>query len=194
MRQYSQAMDKHFKQLISVIKSQAAQPQAVVPQPYSYQQLYQQGNPYNANTSNIRQYPNGCFYCKETGHKIYNCPTALKHLDLKWIKQVDRLLKLPDGLPLSTNSDKSCKDLVEQLYKNRPGIIPMAKVNMQSFYPGKQCQDNMSPDMQDPSVSQLLSGLAQLLGRDAVDRMLDEERQPLPLDGVEEEIEGLLCF
>lgn len=195
MRQYSQVMDRRFEQLISAIKTQAIQPQAGTSQPYSYQQQYPRNNAYSPGASNSRQYPDGCYYCKEMGHRMHECPHALKHLDLKWIKRIDRWLKLPDGSPLPTDGEKSRKEVVEQLYKTRPGIIPMAKVNMQSFYQGSdQNQDMMLQDMQDPRVSQLLNGLAQLLGRETVDRMIAEEREPSPLDGIEEEEENCRVF
>ena len=59
---------------------------------------------------------------------LFRSEHALKHLDLGWIKKIDNQLRLPDGTRILWEGNKTMLEVVEAMNKNRPGIIPMSKI------------------------------------------------------------------
>ncbi|KAF4609433.1 hypothetical protein D9613_012930 [Agrocybe pediades] len=153
-----------------------AMPYAPAPMPYPQ---YQQRLPRNPG---FGTQGNGCFYCQETGHMLNSCPHALKHLDAKWIiKNEEGRIRLPNGGQVPNNVGGSMKETVEQLHKNRPGIIPAAKVpSAAGFYQDSDESPLVQAHYQLANDYNLTSNLMHLVreyGADAVERILRNEAQ-----------------
>jgi hypothetical protein len=90
-------------------------------------QLYSQGQ---APTQNhlAPTYTNdgNCFYCCRP-HRVAQCEDVFMHLDMGWIKKIDRMLRFPDGgrIQRDPTGVKCMKEVVEAMQK---GIIPTSKI------------------------------------------------------------------
>jgi hypothetical protein len=166
------------------------QPRAQIAQ--AYPGAYSRPNAYNnagsfGNRGNLPD--QGCYYCKETGHRISDCHWALQHMDLGWIKRVENRLRLADGSPLPNDAVKSCRELVEAFYKIKPGLIPMNKVNLQAVGDNEE-YEAYQQSMMDPRVTQLIHGLSQIMGRGALEELMEPANSPRgPLEGLIEDDE-----
>lgn len=130
--------------------------------------------------SNMNQgYTPGCFYCAGSGHRIPDCEHARRHLDLGWIKKIDRYLKMPDGQRLQPDGNKSMKEIIEGLNSSKPGIIPMSKIgDKSSLY---QDTANVSTFIQGQSTDgeglRSVMEMIQRLGVDKVQKFLSSQIQ-----------------
>ncbi|KAH9484673.1 hypothetical protein JR316_0001572 [Psilocybe cubensis] len=137
------------------------------------------GNNYGAPRVRTNQ-NNGCYYCKEETHHIYECPYIKKHLELKWIiKNHDNHIRLPGGSQIHTDGVKSRKDIVEQQNYKTPGVIPAAKISQMYNH-----QERDSP-MDEAhyrlhrqyELSKSLRSLTENFGEDALEAVLEERRR-----------------
>lgn len=117
--------NKQVDQRLASLQTFLSQPKQQPPSGYGGQSSYNRGYtpaPENGPSSD-------CFYCRGSdGHRIQKCLDALKHLDIGWIKRIDGQLRLPDGLQIPRDGNKSMKEVVESLNKSRPGVIPTSKI------------------------------------------------------------------
>ena len=122
--QHSKQIDQRLANLQSYINQPRSIPPAASSQP--------QNNKGNAPPQNHinSTYNMACFYCGGP-HRIADCESARTHLDMKWVKQFDRYLRLPDGTQIPRIQNKSMKEVVEEMNKT-PGIIPMTKIQDKS--------------------------------------------------------------
>ena len=141
----------------------------------------------NANSAEMRQesyrpqnaYPSmdKCFYCGGTGHMARNCEHALKHLANSWIVRMDNQFRLPDGSRVPRDGIKTLKEVVETLHQNRPGIIPMSKIQDKSsfFQDSPQLVENFVQSRQPDSEAdgmRLLAEVFRQVGADTVKKFL----------------------
>lgn len=72
-----------------------------------------------------------CYYCGQEGHRMSSCVDVIRHTDLRWIKRDANGtgVRLPNGLNIPFNGNKTMKEVVESLNAAKPGVIPMSKVD-----------------------------------------------------------------
>jgi hypothetical protein len=158
-------------------------------QTFLSQPRQQQGPSYGGQSGYNRGFVSGnsngptsdCFYCRgNDGHRIPECVDALRHLDLGWIKKIDGQLRLPDGMKIPRDGNKSMKEVVESLNKTRPGLIPMSKIQDKSnlyqeaniaSYSQTQSQHSEEANMR------TLLELVQNMGQDRVLKLLSAQGQ-----------------
>lgn len=173
--------DKQFQELQSTLvtlkQALATGPPAMPPpqQAYPFQQRLPRGDA----SYGMQGGSPGCFYCLESGHMMMECIHALKHLDLKWIvKNEQGRLRLPNGGRVPNNVGKSMKETVEQMNKNRPGVIPNPKGSAaSSFYQDYDDEPSMFSQAHyqlanEYNISRSLLALSQEYGADAMERVL----------------------
>jgi hypothetical protein len=176
-----QKMDQYFKAAQAIQPVYNSQPQ------YPRQTSYNFQNNANNNSGN-----SGCFYCGKTTCRIATCEEAARHLNAGWIKRVDNKLRLADGSPLPFDMRKATSLLVEDLHR-KPGIIPMAKINIQSqSFDGESSQ--LSGNYSDPATARLITGFAQMIGKENFARIMERISSDNPLEGIEEDDERLQNF
>ena len=117
--------NKQVDQRLASMQSFMAQPKPQVAQPGYNRGLGPGQNPMTPNPT-IR-----CFYCQGP-HRIAECEHALKHLDMGWIVRINGNLRLPGGQYLPRDGVKTMKEIIEELMKPKPGIIPMSKIQDKS--------------------------------------------------------------
>jgi hypothetical protein len=110
-----------------------------------------------------------CYYCQGP-HRIAECEFSLQHLDLGWIIRINGQMRLPDGQSIPRDGSKTMKEVVEDMRKSKPGIIPMSKIqDKTSLYQGNA---NMSSYAQSqPTDEDNLRALTELLQRVGIDRL-----------------------
>jgi Zinc knuckle len=136
-----------------------------------------------------------CYYCSEEGHIARNCEHARRHISSAWVVRQDNLLRLPDGSKIQRDGGKSLKDIVESLNQNRPGIIPMSKIqNKSGFYQDSaQLMDSFVQTRQTENVEadnmRLLADVFRQVGVETVRKFMNQEapRQQQVLEEIEEE-------
>jgi hypothetical protein len=132
-----------------------------------------------------------CFYCKMNvpgPHRIQDCEHARTHLDLGWIKKIDGQIRLADGSRVPRNGDKSMKEVVEELNKTRPGIIPVTKIRDKAslFQSNDSSSSSSSNQTKDDADVWLLKELMQRVPHDKLQQLLNQAQT---LDSEEDEWE-----
>ena len=86
--------------------------------------------------SQVQTQSSGCFYCAGP-HRIPDCKEVALHLKLGWIQRVDGYIRMPDGVWLPRDPNKTTKELVKQLNKPRLGLIHTSHIqDKSSLYQG----------------------------------------------------------
>ena len=112
-----------------------------------------------------------CYYCCETGHRISDCVHVFAHMNKGWIKKVLGQIKLPDGQNVPRDGTKSMREVVEELNKMIPGIIPTSRIK-ESLYQGG-VQTKMID--KDEEATNMLVALVQQIGIGGLKRALEKE-------------------
>lgn len=151
---------------------------------------YSRNNAYNSagGYGNRTAQSDNCFYCKETGHRISECPWAHQHMDLNWVKRVGDKLRLIDGNPLPYDGVKSSRELVEAISKPKPGLIPSNKVLLQSVTQDDEFEQFTQTGV-DSRVTHMIDHMTQLYGRETIEGLLNTVSPRGPLDGLVEDVE-----
>jgi hypothetical protein len=123
-------------------------------------------------------YSLSCFYCGGP-HRIADCDSARAHLDLKWVKQFDRYLRLPDGAQIPRMQNKTMKEVVEELNKT-PGIIPVAKIQDKSNLYQDTGPVASYTQLQNPETDDLrtLAELIQKVGLEQLQQLVANQLNP----------------
>lgn len=171
--------NKQVEQKLSNLQNFMNQPKPFNSGGYAAQSGYNRGLVPASNPLYQPQH-NDCFYCRGP-HRILECEQALKHLDLGWIKKIDNQLRLPDGTRIPREGNKTMMDVVESMYKSRPGIIPMSKIqDKSSFYQESSSASNFIQNQAQPVEESNLRNLLELIqkvGPDQIQRLLDHQSQ-----------------
>jgi len=101
---------KQVDQRLATMQSYMNQPRPSAPVSNAAQPPMNRGIPPQNHVNPT--YSLSCYYCGGP-HRIADCDNARIHLDLKWIKQFDRYLRLPDGTQIPQIPNKTMKDVVE---------------------------------------------------------------------------------
>lgn len=118
-----------------------------------------------------------CFYCKGP-HRLNDCQEVLTHLNLHWIIKVDEFVRLPDRRSIPRDGNKSMKEVVEALNKEKGDIIPVTKIQdkaalyQDSARVGTYIQTQASED-----PAKLLTELVQQIGLDKIGEILGFQPQ-----------------
>ena len=180
--------NKQVDQRLTNLQSFLTQPRPQPTSGYAGQTGYNRG--YAPASNHVHTGPPAdCFYCKSNdGHRISDCLDALKHLDMGWIKKIEGKLKLPDGSNIPRDGNKSMKEVVEALNKQRPGLIPMSKIQDKSNLYQETSMSSYS-QTQGQSADDLhlraLLDVVQKLGSDRVLKLLNVQGQLVEDDGDE---------
>lgn len=173
----AEAAERKFESLQSTLVSWKQS--AVAPQPMQPSPMYPR--PYDRssyNNSNGFQ-PSHCYYCREPGHRLADCAAADKHVKSNWIKRnSEGKYALASGQPIPLQGFRSMREAVENMYRNKPGIIPNAKIQaMQGYYPEyeEDCEmfvqsEEVCPPAED--ISRRLDDLVREHGKEALERVL----------------------
>ena len=106
-----------------------------------------------------------CFYCAGP-HRIGDCPEVNIHLDLGLIKRIEGRLMLANGSKLPREEGKTTKELVDQMKKDRAGLISLPKdTDKTSLYPRKT-QSSFMQSQTSVDDDQALRDLIHKLGTD----------------------------
>lgn len=168
--------DKKFDQVLSAIQGLQYQgpppPQRGLPP--NLPTSYTRGNVYIGRDAN----GNLCFYCKETGHRIGDCPHVGKHVSYGWVIRNDtNKIRLPNGDLVPMEGNKSMKEVIEFRNRGRPAV-PKAALVQSSFFQDEdyeqegyysQAHDQL---MHDAEIARQLAALSQGYGREALERVL----------------------
>lgn len=170
--QYNKQLEQKLTSLQSVMNQPRQQPVGGFAAQMGY------GRGLMPTSGNIQSRPpEECFYCRGS-HRVNECELALKHLDMGWIKRTDNRLTLPDGSRIPRDGNKCMREVVENLSKPRPGIIPMSKIqdktalfqegqNMSSYVQSQGSSDDMN-------VRALLE-MIQKVGTDRVQKLISSQ-------------------
>ena len=166
---------KQVDQRLATMQSYMNQPRPSAPVSNAAQPPMNRGIPPQNHVNPT--YSLSCYYCGGS-HRIADCDNARIHLDLKWIKQFDRYLHLPDGAQIPRIPNKTMKDVVEELNKT-PGIIPASKISdkaslfqdaaSKSSY--LQASNTESDDLR--TLTELLNKVGLNLGLDQLQQLLN---------------------
>jgi hypothetical protein len=125
-----------------------------------------------------------CFYCAELGHRVSDCVHLLAHMNKGWIKRVFGQLKLPDGQNIPRDGAKPTREIIEELNKVVPGLIPTARIK-ESLYQGGIQTKIIDKDEE---ATNMLLALVQQIGIGGLKRALEKENFHL---AKEEDQEGI---
>jgi hypothetical protein len=168
---------KQVDQRLANMQSYMNQPRTTAPVSTSTTAVQNRG-PAPPQTHVNPTYNLSCYYCAQA-HRIADCDSARAHLDLKWIKQFDRYLRLPDGSPIPRIPNKTMKEVVEELNKT-PGIIPVSKIQDKTslYQDTASIQSYVQTQTTDNDELRALAELVQKIGMEQLQQLLKPNAGP----------------
>ena len=123
-----------------------------------------------------------CYYCQGP-HRIAECEHALKHLDLGWIVRNNGQMRLPDGQFIPRDGMKTMKEVIEDIKKPKPGIIPMSKIqDKAALYQDAQRSSYVQTQSSDDADLRTLTELIQKVGIDRLQAMISAPAEELTME------------